>query len=100
LLEIKGYEVFRVDRFVAGRDVPSALFPRHTPSENTVAGELLHGGNASAGPEAVQADGWLTHAGSESYELIEDSVKFRDGSILSLLWWKNEKQIIDLMNDD
>jgi hypothetical protein len=86
--------------FVAGPDVPKALWPRETPSRQTVAGELLRGGTASASPESVQADGWLTHPRSEWYELIEDSVKFRDGSILSLLWWKNEKQLIDLMDDD
>src|SRR5580658_9419167 len=31
--------------FVAGPDVPSVLFPRLAPSQNTVAGELLSGGN-------------------------------------------------------
>jgi hypothetical protein len=76
--------------FVAGPDVPSG---------NTVAGELLNSGSSS-GPQVVQSDGWLTHPRAEWYELMEDSVRFRDGSILSLLWWKNEKQIIDLMNDD
>ena len=85
---------------VAGPDVPSALSPRETPSRNTIAGELLRGGNASLKPESVQADGWITHPRSEWYELMEDSVRFRDGSILTLLWWKNEKQIIDLMDDD
>lgn len=85
---------------VAGPDVPSALRPREVPSRYTVAGELLRGENASPKPQSVQADGWLTHPRSEWYELVEDSVKFRDGSILSLLWWKNEKQIVDLMDDD
>lgn len=86
--------------FVAGPDIPSVLRPRETPSVNTTAGELLRGGNAPLKPQNVQADGWLTHPRSEWYELVEDSVKFRDGSILSLLWWKNEKQIIDLTRDD
>jgi hypothetical protein len=48
-------------------------------------------------PQNVQADGWLAHPRSSWYELSEDSVRFTDGSILSLLWWKNEKQILDLM---
>jgi hypothetical protein len=86
--------------FVAGPDIPSALRPRERPSRNTVAGELECGENPSIGPQNVQADGWLTHPDSEAYELVEDSVKFRDGSILSLLWWKNETQIIDLMDDE
>jgi hypothetical protein len=87
--------------FVAGSDVPSVLSPKETPGRNTVAGELLRtSGTSSLGPQAVQADGWLTHPRAEWYELMEDSVRFRDGSILSLLWWKNEKQIVDLMDDD
>ncbi len=86
--------------FVAGPDVPSVLSPREAPTRNTVAGELSRGGNTSLGPHTVQADGWLTHPRSEWYELIEDSVKFRDGSVLWPLWWKNEKQIVDLMDDD
>ena len=57
-------------------------------------------GGAPLEPKIVQADGWLSHPKSEWYELMEDSVLFRDGSILSLLWWKNEKQIIDLMDQD
>jgi Zn-dependent peptidase ImmA (M78 family) len=86
--------------FVAGPDVPSVLSPRETPSRNTIAGELLRGGRASPGHQTIQADGWITHPKSQWYELVEDSVRFTDGSILSLLWWKNEKQILELMNDD
>src|SRR5229473_3250041 len=86
--------------FVAGPDVPSVLSPRETPSRNTLAWDLMRERTADSGPTAVHADGWLTHPRAECYEVMEDSVKFRDGSILSLLWWKNEKQIIDLMDDD
>jgi IrrE N-terminal-like domain len=83
--------------FVAGPDVPSVLWPKESPSRKTLAWDLIHGDSKECGPTAVQADGWLTHPEAENYELIEDSVGFRDGSILTLLWWKNEKQIIDLI---
>jgi IrrE N-terminal-like domain len=86
--------------FVAGPDVPSVLSPRDKPSKRTVAWDLMQLGSNEPGPSTVQADGWLTHPEAENYELLEDSVRFRDGSVLSLLWWKNEKQIIDLMEDD
>jgi len=86
--------------FVAGPDVPSLLSPREKPSKRTVAWELMQMSSSEPGPTTVQADGWLTHPEAENYELLEDSVRFRDGSVLSLLWWKNEKQIIDLMEDD
>jgi hypothetical protein len=69
-----------------------AFFPRQTPSRNTVAGDLMHQDNTDSGPTAVQADGWLTHARAHRYEVMEGSVRSSDGSILSFLWWKNEKQ--------
>jgi hypothetical protein len=65
-----------------------------------VAWDLIQVGSNEPGPTTVQADGWLTHPEAEKYELLEDSVRFRDGSILSLLWWKDEKQIIDLIDVD
>jgi hypothetical protein len=40
------------------------------------------------------------HPEAEKYELLEDSVRFRDGSIWSLLWRKDEKQIVDLIDVD
>jgi hypothetical protein len=86
--------------FVAEPDVPSVLSPREKPSKRTVAWELMQLTASEPGPTVVQANGWLTHPEGENYELLEDSVRFRDGSILSLLWWKNEKQIIDLIKDD
>jgi hypothetical protein len=86
--------------FVAGPDVPSVLSPREKPSRRTVAWELAQLQSSEPGPTTVQADGWMTHPEAEHYELLEDSVRFRDGSILSLLWWKNEKQIIDLIEED
>jgi hypothetical protein len=86
--------------FVAGPDVPSVLSPREIPSKRTLAWELMQVGSNEPGPTTVQADGWLTHPEAEKYELLEDSVRFRDGSILSLLWWKDEKQIIDLIDVD
>jgi hypothetical protein len=86
--------------FVAGPDVPSVLSPRERPSKRTVPWDLMQLGYSEPGPSTVQADGWLTHPDADNYELLEDSVRFRDGSVLSLLWWKNEKQIIDLIEDE
>jgi len=86
--------------FIAGPDVPGLLSPREQPSKRTIAWDLMHGSSGESGPTAVQADGWLTNREAENYELVEDSVRFTDGSVLALLWWKNEKQIIDLMDED
>jgi hypothetical protein len=86
--------------FIAGPDVPSVLWPRETPLRSTIAWELTHGKNTSPGPTEIQADAWFTHPRSKWYEVVEDSVKFKDEALLTLLWWKNEKQIIDLASDE
>jgi hypothetical protein len=72
--------------FVAGPDVPSVRSPREFPSKRTGAWDLMQVGSNEPGPTAVQADGWLAHPEAEKYELLEDAVRFRDGSISSLLW--------------
>jgi hypothetical protein len=41
------------------------------------------------------------HRDSRNYSLQEDSIALgRTGLVLSLLWWKNEKQLLDLDEDD
>jgi hypothetical protein len=42
----------------------------------------------------------MLHPRSKWYEVVEDSLKFKDEALLTLLWWKNEKQIIDLVSDE
>jgi hypothetical protein len=86
--------------FIAGPDVPKLLWPRETPLRSTIAWELMHGENTSPGPSEIQADAWFTHPRSKWYEVVEDSMKFKDEAVLTLLWWKNEKQIIDLVSDE
>jgi hypothetical protein len=71
--------------------VPSVLSPREIPSKRTAAWDLMQVGSNEPGRTTVQAAGWLAHPEAEKYELLEDSVRFRDGSILSLLWWKDKK---------
>ena len=64
-----------------------------------MANDLLRGCTSSEGPTDVQADGWITHPDSRNYTLCEDSIRLGDHWILSLLWWKNEKQLLDLEED-
>ena len=85
--------------FIRNSDVPDAIRLRDKPGPWTVANDLLRGGTSSEGPTDVQADGWITHPDSRNYTLCEDSIRLGDHWILSLLWWKNEKQLLDLEED-
>jgi Zn-dependent peptidase ImmA (M78 family) len=85
--------------FMRGEDVPDSLWPHEVPHPSTFAAELLKGELDNAGPEGVQADGWLNHPQSRWYEVVEHSVRTSKTGILTMLWWKNEKQLLDLDPD-
>ncbi len=82
--------------FVRGPDVPEVIWPKEYPNAYTIAFELHRGGTAEKSSTDIQADGWIDHAQSKWYTLREDSVKTNHGYVLSLLWWKDERQLLDL----
>lgn len=85
--------------FSSGADVPKALWPRDLPGRNTLAHELLKGTSSeNRGPVDVAADGWFDHREAVRYVVREDSERFGD-MILTLLWWKDESQLVDLLED-
>jgi hypothetical protein len=79
-----------------GVDVPYVIQLRDFPSEYTNAFDLLHGKISTANPETVQASDWVTHTRSRYYSLHEDSVRITEDLVLSILWWKDERQLLDL----
>ncbi len=82
--------------FFVGPDVPNSLWPTDQPGVYTVAYDLLRGGQGVEKPLEVSASGWIDQAGSERYVLVEDSIAIGDNMVLSLLWWKDEQQLLDL----
>jgi IrrE N-terminal-like domain len=86
--------------FFRGADVPDALWPRDTPGAYTCAYDLLGDSNVIEGPTDVQADGWFSHPDARRYTLREDSTPAGHGLVLSLLWWEDERQLLDLNNPD
>lgn len=79
-----------------GADVPSVIQLRDAPGGYTNASDLLCGKTDKAQPENIQASDWVTHPQSRYYSIYEDSIKITDDLVLSLLWWKNERQLLDL----
>jgi Zn-dependent peptidase ImmA (M78 family) len=84
--------------FLRGDDVPQSIWPLEVPKLATTAADLLHG-EREAKATAIQADGWIDHPRSKWYEVLEHSIRVSPTGILSLLWWKNEKQLLDLSDD-
>lgn len=80
--------------------VPSELWPAAKPGAGSIAAKLLAGGSHTGGPENVDADEWVEHPMSSNYTVMEDSVRVIPGLVLTMIWWKNEQQILDLDEDD
>ena len=45
-------------------------------------------------PKEVDADTWVDEVGAERYELVESQF-FNGYEILTLLWWKDESQLLE-----
>lgn len=86
--------------FRRGQDVPDVLWPHDRVHHRTIAYDLLHEGASPRGPVDLGADGWFNHREAAQYAIREDSLRITDDLILTLLWWKDEQQLLDLDQDD
>jgi Zn-dependent peptidase ImmA (M78 family) len=85
--------------FIRGDDVPETVWPVESPKLATTASDLLRGiSDNKATP--IQADGWISHPRSKWYEIIEHSIQISPTLVLTLLWWKDEKQLLDLSEEE
>jgi hypothetical protein len=79
--------------FVASSEVERRLWPRKGVGENTAAYELLRGEVAPDRPQDVDADEWIDREDADEYVVREHSRRINDGRVLTLLWWKEQRQI-------
>jgi hypothetical protein len=84
--------------FAASSTVESRLWPVDQPGQWTHAAALLSGNSRPEGPHDVRADQWIKNFRAEQYWVKEDSILWSGGTALSLIWWENERQLIDLDN--
>ncbi len=89
--------------FFRGKDVPGSIWPTDEPGKDTNAYELLTGSAESVAPGDVYADEWINHEEAGQYSVYEDSIQIAPNLVLSLIWWKGEKQermLSELEGDD
>lgn len=86
--------------FVASSTVEGRLWPVDKPGQWTHAAALLSGNSRPQGPQDVRADQWIKNFRADQYWVKEDSVQWSGHTTLSLIWWENERQLIDLDNFD
>jgi hypothetical protein len=82
--------------FVASPEVKGRLWPVARPNQGSLAASLLNNVNEQKGSTDVRCDHWINHPRAEHYWIREDSLRLNEGTVLSLLWWEDEKQLLDL----
>jgi hypothetical protein len=76
--------------------VSGRLWPVARPEQGSLALPLLSIAGQVKGPTDIRSDHWINHPRAERYWIKEDSIRLKEGSVLSLLWWEDEKQLLDL----
>jgi hypothetical protein len=84
--------------YVASSTVNGKLWPLDRPGQSTQAAALLQGRAAPTGPQDRRADQWIKNFRADQYWIKEDSRLWSNGSVLSLIWWEDESQLIDQEN--
>jgi hypothetical protein len=82
--------------FIRGPDVPSSVWPKEQPRRDTLAYDLFQGKSVAKRPLEIYADSWIDHKAAHSHSICEDSIKVGAGQVLTLLWWKNERPLLEI----
>jgi len=86
--------------FRRGPDVPAVLWPHERLNPRTIAYDILTKNAPPPGPVDIGADGWISHRDAHQYAVREDSVRVTDDLVLTLIWWRDERQLLDLDDED
>lgn len=86
--------------FFRGPTVPESLWPHSKVGPGTVAFELFSQKHSKAGPSDTSSHHWIDHPEASNYRVIEDSTKISQDLVLTLIWWKDERQILDLLDEE
>ncbi len=84
--------------FVLNPEVRGRVFLESRPGRGSVAEAMLRGNRNETSTREVRSDAWFNDRNAASYWICEDSLMTSDGSVLSLLWWKDESQLIEIDN--
>lgn len=82
--------------FTRGPDVPDKLWPCKSLDKESMAYDLLTGNSTDLSPINMPADVWIDHHDAHQYVIREHSIKISGDLVLTLLWWKDERQLLEI----
>lgn len=83
----------------SGKDIPTSLWPLERPDPHSLAAGLLLGTSETAIGD-VRADHWFERERSEKYYIRESCFRTGPDSIVVMLWWEDERQIVDINEEE
>jgi IrrE N-terminal-like domain len=78
------------------KEVPAYLKLPEFPGPQTVTATMFEEPTLSDDSDDVRADHWFSAGRSEKYYIHESCFRTGPDSVVTLLWWQDEQQIIDL----
>ena len=94
------HSTFGREWFFGSKEVDGKLWPHKLLDEYSFSHDLLKRKvKESRASGLVDADTWINHPRASQYEIFESSVLISSDRVLTLLWWKNEKMIANLIGD-
>ena len=76
--------------------MPASVWPRPQPGPGTVAYRLMRGEHQKPGPQRVRWDEWINLENLQLSYVMEDSMRMRNGDVLTLLEWMDETYLDEL----
>jgi hypothetical protein len=80
--------------------LPKSLWPQELPGGLTGAFHLHKSGSPPQGPTVIRASEWIDHPTASRYVVTEDSRRITPDLVLTLLWWEDERQLLDLQEEE
>jgi hypothetical protein len=86
--------------FIPSEDLPKNLWPSKHPNRETLTARLVSGRSNDEIADDVRADKWFDVHNSERYYVRESCYRNGPDSVVTILWWEDETQIIDLGEEE
>lgn len=84
----------------SSNDIPASLWPHERVDPDSIAASLLANTLTDGKAGDVRTDRWFERKGGEKYYIRESCLRTGSDSILVLLWWEDEKQLIDIAEEE
>ena len=85
--------------FARSPDFLDNIWPRDWPGTGSLAHQIISGAER-VNPRRVPVSEWIEHENAAHCRVFEDSVRVTRDLVLTLLWWEDVDQLVELLGGD